>query len=126
MPDTIGFALATAFLASVFTVFGVIDRLVAGIASEIRYSVAPGMGSGVRAWGEERAPTHEPSPRADETPGCTGGSAGTGGETITDRHDQGLVVPVTPVPRRGWHLFGRVMAGLLAVRRRPAGLSQGA
>ena len=122
MPDTIGFALATAFLASVFTVFGVIDRFVAGIASEIRYSVAPAMVSGVRAWGEVRAPTHEP-PRGEETPG---GSAGTGGETITDRHDPGLVVPVTPVPRRGWHLFGRVMAGLLAVRRRPAGASPGA
>ncbi|OGO54811.1 MAG: hypothetical protein A2V85_16655 [Chloroflexi bacterium RBG_16_72_14] len=121
MPDTIGFALATAFLASAFTIFGVIDRFVAGVASEIRYSVAPAMVSGVRAWGEQRRPAHQPSPPAEETPG---GTAGTGGETTPDRHDQGLVVPVTPVPRRGWRLFGRVMAGLLAVRRRPAGLSQ--
>ncbi|MEW6223285.1 MAG: hypothetical protein AB1627_01520 [Chloroflexota bacterium] len=126
MPDTMGFALATAFLASVFTVFGVIDRFVAGIASEIRYSVAPAMVSGVRAWGAERAPTHEASPRAEEAPGGAGGAGGEGGETIPDRHDPGLVVPVTPVPRRGWHLFGRVMAALLAVRQRQAGVSPGA
>ena len=126
MPDTIGFALASAFLATVFTIFGIIDRFVAGIASEIRYSVAPAMVSGIRAWGEERRPAHQPSPRADETPGGTAGTGDMGVETALDRHDQGLVVPVTPVPRRGWHLFGRVMAGLLAVRRRPAGLSQGA
>jgi hypothetical protein len=121
MPDTIGFALATAFLASAFTVFGVIDRFVAGIASEIRYSVAPAMVSGIRAWGDEPRPAHQRSPGGVEAPG---GAAGTGGETIPDRHDQGLVVPVTPVPSRGWHLFGRVMAGLLVVRRRPARLSQ--
>ena len=120
MPDTIGFALATAFLASVFTVFGMIDRLVAGVAGEIRYSIAPAMVSGVQAWRSEH-PVREPFPGAADD-----GDVTPGGETAPDRHDPGLVVPVTSVPHRAWHLFGRVMRLLVAARRRLLGVPLGA
>lgn len=120
MPDTIGFALATAFLASVFTVFGMIDRFVAGVTGEIRYSIAPAVVSGVQAWRSER-PVREPSPGARDD-----GDGTPGGETVPDRHDPDLVVPLTGVPHRGWHLFGRVMRLAVAAHRRLPGTPLGA
>lgn len=114
MPDAIGFTLATAFLATVFTVFGIIGRIVDGVVSEIRLTVAPAMVDGVRAWGDElaairgrRASSEDgaPADRAGEAP--DGGSGG-------GRREPGLVVPVQRVPGRGWHLFAAVMRRRLA------------
>ena len=121
MPDTIGFALSTAVLATAFTIFGIIGRIVDGVAAEIRYTVAPAMISGVRAWGRERtgaadrpvsagAPPDEPPARGRPAPPAVGREAG-------------YVVPVTPLPRRGWHLFGRLMRRLVTVRPRGTGVA---
>lgn len=122
MPDTIGFALGTAFLAVVLTIFGIIDRIVCGVATEIRYSIGPGLSAGLRAWGREgRAvdPERVAEPDDADRPG-----RGTADRSIPDRHDPGLVVPVAVVPHRGWHLFARLMSRI--ARRRTRRLSLGA
>jgi hypothetical protein len=123
LPDTIGFALASAFLASVFTIFGIIDRLVAGAAAEIRYSVAPAMVSGVRAWRTEPPLERPVSPGADEDRDSSI-DAGDDGD-VPGHRPPDLVVPVTTIPRRSWHLFGRVMRVLLDTRRRLTGRRSG-
>lgn len=119
MPDTIGFALSTAVLATVFTIFGIIGRIVDGVAAEIRYSVAPAMISGVRAWGRDRTGTAD-RPVSGGTPPDEPPARGRPAPATVGR-EAGYVVPVARLPRRGWHLFGRVMRRLVAVRQRGIG-----
>jgi len=122
MLDGIGFALATGFLATVFTIFGIIGRIVDGVASEVRLSVAPAMVAGVRAWGDELTASRERRASSEETgAGRPGGRADgdqTGDGSSADRRDSGVVVPVQVVPQRGWHLFGRILGAWFAARSR--------
>jgi hypothetical protein len=111
MPDAIGFTLATAFLATVLTVFGIIGRIVDGVTSEIRLTVAPAMVAGVRAWAEELGGAQAGRPDDDET--TTGDDA-----TSRDRHDAGAVIPIQTVRtgrHRGWQLFARMIRSISAV-----------
>jgi hypothetical protein len=110
--DAIGFAMATAILATAFTVFGVIDRLLVGLASEIRYTIAPGIANGMRAWGSvSTAVGAQGAPGADGQP--PDGSEG------TDQPTAAAVAPaptvsVRPVTRHAWLRFARLpqaMAG---------------
>lgn len=55
--DAIGFVFATAFLATAFTIFGIIGRIVDGVADGLRYTVAPALIGGFAAWGDRRAAT---------------------------------------------------------------------
>jgi len=109
MPDAIGFALATAFLATAFTVFGIIGRIVDGVISEIRLTVAPTMVAGVRAWGDELPSARRRRAVVDES-----SDDGAGHEDTTERdggrRDDGILVPVQRVRRGGWPLFARLVA----------------
>jgi hypothetical protein len=110
--DAIGFAMATAVLATAFTVFGVIDRLLVGLASEIRYTIAPGIANGMRAWGNGTAAVGaHASPGADDQP--PGGSEGTN-QPMMEPAAPAPTVSVRPVTRRMWLRFARLpqaMAG---------------
>lgn len=108
--DAVGFAFGTAILAAAFTVFGILDRLIVGVADEIRYSVGPGMISGVRAWAQD---AHTVGNRASTTDG-SGGDGPAGDDEAFEIPD---AVPVAPVrtPGRAWHLFGALL-GLRATR----------
>lgn len=121
MPDTVGFALGTAFLAAVLTIFGIVDRIVCGVATEIRYSIAPGLSAGLRAWGRDGR-TVRPGAVAEPDDADRPGGAATD-RAILDRHDPGLVVPVAAVPHRGWHLFARIMSRIARQRTRRLSLS---
>lgn len=120
MLDGIGFALATAFLATAFTIFGIIGRIVDGVASEVRLTVAPAMVAGVRAWSDELGAARERRVSSDEAGGAAAGDETPGGPVGTglsaDRREPGVLVPVQPVPGRGWHLFGLILSDRLAAR----------
>jgi len=103
--DAIGFALATAVLATAFTVFGVIDRLLVGLVSEIRYTIAPGIATGLRAWGDGSGDAGEVGP-ADADDQASGGSA-----SARRSVEPGPPVPTMPVrraPRHTWVRFARL------------------
>jgi hypothetical protein len=103
--DVVGFALATGFLVAVYTVFGVIGRLLDIVSAGVRATVAPTMLSGFRAWAE---PADDVADRSDDA------AAGPGGPGMDDadtrsaderRLDPGLVISVTPLARGGRHRF---------------------
>ena len=90
--DAIGFVFATAFLATVFTIFGIIGRIIDGVADGLRYTVAPAMISGFTAWGDRRAAgSGRTRPSTDVAP-LDG--AGDGGDEPADAASEALVVPV--------------------------------
>jgi hypothetical protein len=113
MPDTIGFTFGTAVLMAAFTIFGILGRILDVVAGEIRYTIAPAMVDGVRAWGRETgaggrrrvasegAAGGEGSDAADGTGGSPGGVPGDGEMAASGGRDPGLVTPVQAVPRRG-------------------------
>jgi hypothetical protein len=120
--DAFGFVFASAFLATAFTIFGVIGRILGVVAGEVRYTIAPTMVDGVRAWNSElgearRARLAGAAPADEGDPGTPDG--GPDVDTATDRRDPGAVFPVQALPDRGWHLFGRLLHGLVVGRRAP-------
>ena len=120
--DAFGFAFATAVLATVLTIFGIIDRIVTGLASEIRWSLAATMVDGFKAWDGER-PAARGSSAEGTAPDDAGGPDASGidapdADAVTGRRDPGLVVPVQGVSRRGL-LFGRLVHAMAKARRRP-------
>jgi hypothetical protein len=95
--DAIGFALATAFLATVFTIFGIIGRILDGVADGVRYTVAPAMISGFTAWTARRA-----APSGTRSSGGASKDDATGStEERGDDEGTGLVVPVQGLVGQG-------------------------
>jgi hypothetical protein len=104
--DAIGFALATVVLATAFTVFGIIDRLLVGLASELRYTIAPGIANGMRAWGRGSAAVRaHASPGADDQPPDR--SEGMDQPTA-EAVAPAPTVSVRPVTRHMWLRFARL------------------
>ena len=104
--DAIGFVLATAFLATVFTVFGVIDRLLVGLVSEIRYTIAPGIANGMRAWGNGSADVRRIAPADDDDQ--AGGGTDLTGRWSAEPASPAPTVSVHPVTRHLWLRFARL------------------
>ncbi len=119
--DAFGFAFASAFLATAFTIFGVVGRILDGVAGELRYTIAPTIVDGMRAWGDELRDTGR-TPASGTAPDDADGRASTGGgsdgDASADRRDPGAVVKMQALPGRSWHLFGRLVHGLAMTRRR--------
>lgn len=110
--DGFGFLFGTAVLATVLAIFGVVGRIVDGVACEIRWTLAPTLVDGVRAWGDElleaeRSRAARTSPDEADGPGTTGGPEA---DAPADPRDHGFRVPVQAVSRRGRHLAGIVVA----------------
>jgi hypothetical protein len=98
--DAIGGVIAASLVIGVFVLFDAAVRIVCGAVGELRYSVAPTMVGGLRAWVEERravepaAGVRPTGPGGGEPPPGDG-EAGAGWRA----RDGALVIPVTPVRR---------------------------
>lgn len=112
--DAFGFAYASAFLAIVLTIFGIVGRILNGVASELRWGLAPALVDGFKAWGDELRVAR----RSSSDGASPDDAGGPDGDTVTDPRDPGLVVPVQAVSRRARHLFARVVRSLATARRR--------
>ena len=113
MPDAVGFAMATGILVAVLAIFGVVSRLVAGLATELRCSFGAGVAFGLQAWSRDPDPGDGARERTadaagddsraggDTGPGGDGGHGGDGGPG-----EPAARVPVTHVAGPGllpWH-----------------------
>ncbi|MCI4354749.1 MAG: hypothetical protein L3K06_05225, partial [Thermoplasmata archaeon] len=67
---------------------GIIGRILNGLASEIRWGLAPALVDGFRAWGDELRVARRSSSEAS-SPDDAGGPAA---DAVTDPRDPGLVV----------------------------------
>jgi hypothetical protein len=95
--DAIGLLLSATLVVTVFVAFELVVRFVCDAIDDVRYSVAPTVLGGLRAWGDERNEASVPDRKT------------TGGDDqppppdprpdVTARRmaDGGLVVPVTRV-----------------------------
>jgi len=113
--DAIGFAFATAVLATVFTVFGVIDRLLVGLVSEIRYTITPAIANGMRAWGNGSAGLRRVASSDVDDPG-PGAANVTRGRSAEPR-SSAMTVTVQPVTSRTWLRFTRLPHAPVGVAR---------
>ena len=106
MPDAFGFMMATGVLVVVLVIFGVVSRVVAGMATELRCSFGAAVASGLRAWNHDPRVDDASRERTVDAAGDDAGRDGGGGAG-----DPAVRVPVTHVAGPGilpWHsVLGR-------------------
>ena len=102
--DAIGLLLSATMVVTVFVAFELVVRVVGDAVDDVRYSVAPAVLGGLRAWGDgDRETRSRPGalPEADDALPSSGGPAPHPPATRT--RDGGHVVPVTAVTRHRSH-----------------------
>jgi hypothetical protein len=102
--DAIGFAWAAALVLGVFVVFERLVNALGDVVDAARWSVAPTVLGGLRAWGERASQAVPEAGGSDVDEADTAPPPGPGGTRNAEgagRSDDRLVVPVTRVePRR--------------------------
>lgn len=102
--DAIGLLLSATLVVAVVLTFELVVRAVGDAVDDVRYSVAPAVLGGLRAWGDDDRETRRAGgpPHADHALPPSGGPPPPEPSASPGR-DGGLVIPVTAVTRRRTH-----------------------
>jgi hypothetical protein len=89
--DAHGCLISAALLLGVFVAFGIVGRIIDGAIAEIRYTIAPGVVSGMRAWETSRdVPADPPAPPPPNDTGDGADAAGAELEVAVGRVRPGV------------------------------------